>query len=87
MFSSECRSGECCAEFRTDLRAPIPESVRAVSVYSRSDGIVSFQSCLDPYAERVEVRSSHTGMSVNVEVYRVLARILDEAAHAQRMAA
>jgi triacylglycerol lipase len=87
MFSSECRSGECCAEFRTDLRAPMPESVRAVSVYSRSDGIVSFQSCLDPYAERVEVRSSHTGMSVNVEVYRVLARILDEAAHARRMAA
>src|SRR4029077_9356384 len=87
MFSSECGQGECCAEFRRDLHAPMPGSVRAVSVYSRSDGIVSFKSCLDPYAEQVEGRWSHTGMSVNVEVYRVLARILDEAEQPQRMAA
>lgn len=87
MFSSECGHGECCETFRRDLRARMPQSVRAVSVYSRSDGIVSFESCLDPYAEHVEVRSSHTGMSVNVEVYRVLARILDEAAHPARAAA
>ena len=78
MLSSECRDGACCATFREDLRAPLPERVRGVSIYSRSDGIVSWEACLDPEAEHVEVDSSHTGMSVNVSVYRVLARVLDE---------
>lgn len=78
MFSSRCASGECCAAFRDDLVAPLPESVRAVSIYSRTDGIVAWRSCLDPSASHVEVDSSHTGMAVNRAVYRVLARILEE---------
>ena len=78
MFSSECGDGACCAEFRTDLRAPLPESVRAVAVYSKTDGIVSWQACLDPSAQHVEVDSSHCGMSVNRAVYRTLAELLEE---------
>jgi hypothetical protein len=78
MFSSECGDGSCCADFRRDLQAPLPAAVRAVSIYSRSDGIVSWEACLDPSAEHVEVESSHTGMSVNPAVYRVLGRLLDE---------
>jgi pimeloyl-ACP methyl ester carboxylesterase len=77
MFSTECGVGPCCEPFREDLRAPLPDGVRAVSIYSRSDGIVSWRACLDPYAEHVEVESSHTGMSVNARVYRVLAHVLD----------
>lgn len=78
MFSSECGDGPCCATFREDLRAPLTPAVRAVAIYSRSDGIVSWEACLDPCAEHVEVESSHGGMSVNVGVYRVLGSILDE---------
>jgi pimeloyl-ACP methyl ester carboxylesterase len=78
MFSSECGNGACCAAFREDLLAPLPSSVHAVSIYSRSDGIVSWQACLDPFARHVEVDSSHSGMSVNRSVYRVLAEILVE---------
>ncbi len=78
MFSSECRDGPCCAAFREDLRAPLPAGVRAVSIYSRSDGIVSWEACLDPSAEQVEVESSHGGMSVNPRVYRVVSEILDQ---------
>jgi pimeloyl-ACP methyl ester carboxylesterase len=78
MFSSECGDGPCCATFRDDLRAPLPSGMRAVAIYSRSDGIVSWQACLDPYAEHVEVESSHTGMSVHLRVYRELAAILDQ---------
>lgn len=80
MLSHECREGACCAAYREHLRAPLPPKVRGVAVYSRSDAIVSWQACLDPSAEHVEVSSSHTGMSVNVAVYRVLARVLDEEA-------
>jgi pimeloyl-ACP methyl ester carboxylesterase len=77
MFSSDCADGPCCEAFREELTAPLPEGVRAVSIYSRSDAIASWEACLDPHAEHVEVQSSHCGMSVNPEVYRVLARILD----------
>jgi triacylglycerol lipase len=80
MFSSECGTGDCCASYREDLGAPLPDGLRAVAVYSRSDGIVAWQSCLDPSAEHVEVDSSHTGMSVNARVYRVLGSLLDEEA-------
>ena len=48
MFSSECGDGACCARFREDLLAPLPAAVRAVSIYSRSDGIVAWEACLDP---------------------------------------
>ncbi len=77
MFTSECGDGECCAAFRDDLRAPLSQDVRAVAIYSRSDGVVSWRACLDPCATQVEVDSSHSGMSVNRAVYRVLAEILE----------
>jgi pimeloyl-ACP methyl ester carboxylesterase len=78
MLSMQCTDGECCAAFRADLREPLTPDVRAVAIYSRSDGIVSWRACLDPCARQVEVESSHTGMSVNLAVYRVLAEILKE---------
>jgi pimeloyl-ACP methyl ester carboxylesterase len=77
-FSTECGEGECCAAFREDLLGPLPPEVRATSIYSRSDGIVAWQACLDPCATHVEIDSSHCGMSVNRAVYRVLADVLDE---------
>jgi len=78
LFSNGCRDGDCCADFRADLAASLPGSVRAVSVYSRSDGIVDWRACLDPDAELIEVQSSHCGMAVNMEVYGVLERVLAE---------
>jgi triacylglycerol lipase len=77
MFSSSCKDGACCADFRDDLTAPLAPQIRAVAVHSRSDGIVDWRACLDPHAEPVEVDSSHCGMSVHRDVYRVLERALD----------
>jgi triacylglycerol lipase len=78
MLSMQCAAGECCAPFREGLREPLTPGVRAVAIYSRSDGCVSWEACLDPCARQIEVESSHTGMSVNLAVYRVLAEILKE---------
>ncbi len=78
LLSTSCRDGACCESFRRDLLAPLPDGVRGVSIYSRSDGIVSWQACLDPSSEHLEVSSSHGGMSVNADVYRELDRVLDE---------
>jgi pimeloyl-ACP methyl ester carboxylesterase len=78
LFSSRCHDGECCADFREDLLAPLHDELAVVSVHSRSDAIVDWRACLDPHGEQVEVDSSHCGMSVHPEVFRVLDRLLDE---------
>ncbi|HEV7585236.1 MAG TPA: alpha/beta hydrolase [Solirubrobacteraceae bacterium] len=77
VFSSSCRDGACCASFREDLLAALPEGVGALAVHSRSDGIVDWRACLDPHARHVEVESSHCGMSVHPAVFRVLDGMLD----------
>ncbi len=77
VFSTRCADGACCEGFREDLGAALSPDIAAVAVHSRSDGIVDWRACLDPHAERVEVDSSHCGMSVHRNVYRVLERALD----------
>ena len=47
-------------------------------MYSRSDGIVDWRSCLDPAARHVEVAACHIGMAVNAGVYRAVADALVE---------
>ncbi len=78
LFSRGCLDGRCCAEFWEAFAAPPRRGVGLVSVYSRSDGIVRWQACLDPDAELVEVESSHCGMAVHPDVFRVVARSLED---------
>jgi triacylglycerol lipase len=78
MFSVSCLRGKCCARFRKALEGPFPEDVGYVAVYSRSDGIVKWQSCLDPAAdELVEVSASHCGMGVNAQAFLAVANALE----------
>jgi triacylglycerol lipase len=76
-FSTDCRDGHCCAEFRSLLAAPLATGAPALALYSRTDGIVDWRACLDPHAECVEVDGSHCGMAVNPQVYRELERLLE----------
>ena len=76
LFRHSCLWGDCCKEFWTDLREPVPNGVGYVSVYSRTDGVVNWRSCLDEGAEHVEVRASHCGMAVNAATYQALAGAL-----------
>jgi triacylglycerol lipase len=78
MFSTSCRDGACCSEFRALLEQPLDSEMPTLAVHSRSDGIVDWRAGLDPYAECVEVKGSHCGMAVNVNVYRELERLLEE---------
>jgi triacylglycerol lipase len=77
VFSTSCRDGDCCTEFREDLAAPLDPAIEAAAVYSRSDGIVDWRTCVDPYSASVEVDCSHCGMSVHPAVYRALEGVLD----------
>jgi pimeloyl-ACP methyl ester carboxylesterase len=77
LLSWRCLRGECCAPFRDALAGAFPAEVGYVALYSRTDGIVDWRSCLDPDADAlVEVNASHCGMSLNAEVYRAIGRAL-----------
>ena len=59
---------------RAFLRTPLP--VPSTSIYSRTDGIVHWQSCVEEagaHRESIEVASSHTGMGFHPEVLAVIA--------------
>ena len=59
---------------RERLQAPL--SVPSTSFYSETDGIVAWQSCLEPegpYAENLAVRSSHCGMGHHPTVLLAIA--------------
>jgi triacylglycerol lipase len=73
VMRTDCVRGDCAQDSWLELQTPFPENVGFVSLYSRSDGIVDWHACLDAAAELVEVSSSHCGMAVNRQVYRVLA--------------
>lgn len=77
LMRHSCLWGDCCTEFWEQLEADFPPGVGFVSIYSRTDGVVNWRSCLDPAAETVEVRASHCGMAVNAEVYRAVAATLE----------
>ncbi|MCF6378613.1 alpha/beta hydrolase [Nocardioides KLBMP 9356] len=59
---------------RLDARSPI--SVPLTVMFSRRDGIVAWQACIDHRtsgAEHVEVSSTHIGMGVDPDVWSVVA--------------
>jgi pimeloyl-ACP methyl ester carboxylesterase len=61
-------------ELRDALRQPLP--VPSTSIYSKTDGIVAWQSCLEERGlrrESVEVACSHTGMGFHPDVLVVIA--------------
>ena len=49
------------------------------AVYSRSDGVVAWQACIDRHArnvEHVEVETTHLGLGFSPEVFRIIAERL-----------
>ena len=59
---------------RTPLRVPV------TAIYSRTDGVVAWQACVDSEGsgpiEHVEVETSHVGLGFSADVYRLVARRL-----------
>ncbi|MFI9007756.1 alpha/beta hydrolase [Actinosynnema sp. NPDC053489] len=70
LLNQDCFEGTCYDTNSTALARPL--EVPAIAVYSRNDLIAPWRLCADPCAECVEVTSSHTGMGLDPEVYRLL---------------
>jgi pimeloyl-ACP methyl ester carboxylesterase len=67
-------AGQLTPELEARLRECPP--VPTTSVYSKSDGIVSWRGCIErdtPRSESIEVSASHLGMGTNAQVQRILA--------------
>lgn len=77
LFRHTCLWGDCCKDFWADAEAPFPKGVGFLSVYSKSDGVVRWQSCLDPHAEHLEIRASHIGMGMHPAAWRAVAGELE----------
>ena len=86
LFSETCLEGDCCSGFWEHFAADLPRGVGYVSIYSRTDGIVRWEACLDPAAVTVEVEASHCGMAVHADVFRALADALARLPPARRPA-
>ena len=69
MMSEDCVAGRCARDSWDATRAPMSPDVAYTAIYSRRDGIVDWRSCLDPFAEHVEVRTSHCGMACDPVVF------------------
>jgi pimeloyl-ACP methyl ester carboxylesterase len=78
MFRVSCLRGGCCERFRADLAGEFPAEVGYTALYSKTDGVVDWRACLDPFATQVEVRASHLGMGLNAEVYAELGNALGD---------
>jgi len=78
LFKRSCLDGDCCSSFWEDLAGPLEPGIPLVSVYSKSDGVVDWRSCLDPHAtELVEIGASHCGMAVSRAAWRAVAEALE----------
>lgn len=57
-------------------RYATPLNVPVTAIYSKADGVVAWQACIDdrsPNVEHVEIFSSHTGLGFSPQAYRILA--------------
>lgn len=72
-----CYSGHCTCKFVENMYRAREEPSQRYSIYSKSDAVVEWRSCLDDDAERnFEVTCTHTGMAFDAKTYETLAMLL-----------
>jgi pimeloyl-ACP methyl ester carboxylesterase len=72
-FDVDALEARIADRHRDPIRAPV------TAIYSRADGIVAWRACIDPWTpdvEHVEVGSTHFGLGIDPDVYRIVAERL-----------
>ncbi len=76
----ECYTGSCTCDFATSIQQDVPDSVSRAAIYTGTDGVVDWRSCVEEEQElNMKVTGTHTGLAFNPQVYRRVAKLL--AAH------
>lgn len=65
-------------DYEADLERPYSVDVPFHSIWSRSDGLVAWQSCADPAAVGIEVDCSHRGLVASQAAFTAIATALCE---------
>jgi triacylglycerol lipase len=70
----DCYTGFCNCKAVTALNSFLDEKVRRAAIYTKSDGIVDWKSCVtrDP-KQNFEVTGTHLGLAFNFQVYKIIA--------------
>jgi triacylglycerol lipase len=72
-----CLTASCACTYGRYFRRPLAEtSPPLISLFTRHDEVVRWQSCLADGAHNIEIRGSHTGLLASRNVYRTLAHAL-----------
>jgi pimeloyl-ACP methyl ester carboxylesterase len=83
--NSDCYTADCKCSFLNAVVQEVPRSVMHASIYTKSDGIVDWQSCLDPSGgPNIQVHGTHIGLAFNPEVYVNVANLLASNGNGQR---
>lgn len=73
----DCYTGGCTCDFGNSLRSDLPESVGRAAIYTETDGVVDWRSCLEEDSNlNMKVNGTHAGLAFNPQVYRRVARLL-----------
>ena len=76
LLDPDCDVPACGCPYVDDLRRPLSERTRVLSIASRDDTIVAAAASRVTGAENVEVTGTHAGLVANRAVYRHLAGFL-----------
>lgn len=72
-----CYTGHCDCLAVTSLHNGMPKDVRQTAIFTKSDGIVDWQSCVSRNEENnYEVTGTHIGLVYNFQVYKLIAERL-----------
>jgi triacylglycerol lipase len=75
----DCFTGFCDCRAVSVLQNSLPSRIRQTAIYTKSDGIVDWQSCILRNEEKdFEVTGTHIGLAFNFQVYKLLAARLGQ---------
>ena len=76
-----CFTEDCACGFTYTMEVPFPKNVPHTAIYSKTDGVVDWQTCCDDDPKTdVQVRGTHIGLVWNPEVYRTIGERLQPVA-------
>jgi pimeloyl-ACP methyl ester carboxylesterase len=73
----DCYTGSCTCVFASSARADLPGTVSRAAIYTPTDGVVDWRSCVEEDERlNIQVSGTHVGLVFNPQVYRHIARLL-----------
>ncbi len=75
----DCFTGHCDCAAVTAMQKGLPKEINQTAVYTKSDGIVHWKSCVSrTETNNFEVTGTHVGLVFNFQVYKLIAKRLRE---------